>query len=61
MFAEALRATGREAEGALALREAHERLRARAALISDESLREHFLNDVPENARTIALARRLLV
>jgi tetratricopeptide (TPR) repeat protein len=61
MFAEALRATGREAEGALALREAHERLRARAALISDASLRERFLSDVPENARTIALARQLLV
>ena len=53
---EARRATGRAAEADVALREADERLRARAALISDASLREHFLNDVPENARTIALA-----
>ena len=55
-IAEALRAAGRESEAALAFAEAHERLQARAALISNASLREHFLNDVPENARTIALA-----
>ena len=56
-FAEALRAAGRDVDAVTAIRDAHERLRARAALISDETLRERFLAGVPENARTVALAR----
>lgn len=57
--AEALYATGRKAEGDEAIREAAARLLARARLISDESLRAHFLDDVPENATTLRLARAL--
>ncbi len=56
-FAEALRATGYEDESLVVIREAHERLIARAALIGDERTRARFLNDVPENARTLALAK----
>lgn len=59
-FAEALLANGREADGIEALRAAHARLLERAALISDESVRTHFLNDVPENARTLAVASQWL-
>jgi len=55
-FAEALAATG-DATGARAIIvEAHDALRVRADNIADETLRRTFLENVDENARTLALA-----
>jgi hypothetical protein len=56
VFAEARRATGHAAGARAAILVARDRLRARAARISDRELRESFLQRVPENARTLALA-----
>jgi len=53
IFAEALHAAGRVEEGAAARAAARARLVERAARISDVSLRERFLTEVPENARTL--------
>jgi serine/threonine protein kinase/tetratricopeptide (TPR) repeat protein len=54
---EALRARGLHADAARALAVAHARLQARAETILDEALRHSFLHRVPENARTLELAR----
>ncbi len=56
-LAEALHAAGDLARARAALALARERLEARAAKIRDEALRRSFLDGVPENARTLALAR----
>jgi hypothetical protein len=56
-YAEALAATGALGAAWDALASARERLLARAALISDAQWRESFLAHVPENARTLQLAR----
>jgi hypothetical protein len=56
VWAEALMAAGRESEAREALQTARDRLRHRAALIRDDTLRASFLDRVPENARTLALA-----
>jgi tetratricopeptide (TPR) repeat protein len=54
--AEALAASGADAEARGALETARERLLARAARIEERTWRERFLNDVPVNARILALA-----
>ena len=56
---EALLAAGRDEEAAQALGEARRRLLERAAQIGDAATREGFLQAVPENARTLALADEL--
>ncbi len=43
-----------------AIRVAHQRLIDRAALIPDPAHRKSYLERIPDNARTVALARRLL-
>ena len=58
-LAEALAATGARADAAAAIGHARDRLLERAAAISDPALRTSFLGRVPENARTLALAREL--
>jgi tetratricopeptide (TPR) repeat protein len=59
-FAEALYATG-DTDGARTyIRSARDRVLARASQISDPSWRRMFLEALPENARTIALASTLL-
>ena len=55
--AEALAAAGDAAEARRVLSLAHADLLARAAGIADADLRRSFLEAVPENARTLALAR----
>jgi tetratricopeptide (TPR) repeat protein len=55
-YAEALSKNGFEDEAGAALEAARERLLARAARIEEPSWRERFLNDVPVNARILALA-----
>jgi len=57
VHAEALYASGRIEEAHLAIVAARDRLLERAAKIRDESLRRSFLEQVPENARTLTLAR----
>jgi len=57
---EVLEATGDHAGAARALSAAHDRLRIQAAKIGDLALRRGFLEDLPENARTLALARQWL-
>jgi tetratricopeptide (TPR) repeat protein len=54
---EALAAAGDRAAARAALEEARDRLFARAAVIGDPALRTSFLEGVPENARTLDLAR----
>jgi tetratricopeptide (TPR) repeat protein len=54
--AEALAAQGNRQAASDAIRLARERLCARADRISDEELRKSFLERVPENSRTLALA-----
>jgi eukaryotic-like serine/threonine-protein kinase len=56
-LAEALDAAGDRTAALAALGDAARRLRARAARIPDDALRASFLDRVPENARTLALAR----
>jgi tetratricopeptide (TPR) repeat protein len=57
VLAEALAASG-DTEGArAALGTAHRRLLARAALIANDDWRESFLSRLPDNARTMRLAR----
>ena len=60
VYAEALRACGQEAEAHAAITAARDRLLARATRIGEEGWRRCFLEAVPENARTLALARRWL-
>jgi tetratricopeptide (TPR) repeat protein len=57
---EALEATGDHARASTALAMARERLGIQAARIGDLALRRAFLEDHPENARTLALARQWL-
>lgn len=57
-YAETLHALGNHAEARDVLRAAHQRLLAIAAIIDDENIRRSFLERVPENARTVDLARR---
>ena len=54
-------AAGRTAEAAEAAARARDRLLGRAARIHDQALRRSFLEAVPDNARTLALAARLSV
>jgi tetratricopeptide (TPR) repeat protein len=56
-WAEALAAAGRADEALAAIVEAQRNLEERAASVDDEELRGSFLNEVPENARIIRLAR----
>src|SRR5262249_43494378 len=56
-WAEALDATGDPAGARAAILAARERLLHRAHKIADPATRDSFLNVVPENARTLVLAR----
>lgn len=56
ILAEALQASGRQDEARAAITAARNRLLERASHIRDEALRRSFLEQVPENARTLALA-----
>jgi tetratricopeptide (TPR) repeat protein len=58
VLADACFAGGDTAAGEQALRRALEHLRQRAADIADTAVRERFLQQVPENARTLELARQ---
>ena len=60
MRAEALFAHGDRAGAEAAIRAARDRLDERAARIGDAALREGFLRRVPDNARTLELARAWL-
>jgi tetratricopeptide (TPR) repeat protein len=57
VHAEALHATGRHDAARRAIADAHARLIAIAGKIADPGHRTSFLEAVPENARTLALAR----
>ncbi|WP_437572890.1 protein kinase domain-containing protein [Sorangium sp. So ce542] len=57
-YAEALAASGRQAEASAAIASARAALLARADKLSDPIWRERFLRDVPDNARTLELARQ---
>ncbi|XXX82772.1 protein kinase [Sorangium sp. So ce134] len=59
-YAEALAATGRQHEATAAIASARAALLARADKLSDPTWRERFLRDVPDNARTLELARQWL-
>ncbi|KYF56180.1 hypothetical protein BE04_37575 [Sorangium cellulosum] len=56
--AEALSASGKRAEAMAAIASARAALLARADKLSDPTWRERFLRDVPDNARTLELARQ---
>jgi tetratricopeptide (TPR) repeat protein len=58
--AEALHATGAHDAARRAIEEARARLLASADRIAEAAYRRSFLDDVPENARTLALARAWL-
>jgi eukaryotic-like serine/threonine-protein kinase len=60
VFADALAASGDQEGAKEAAREARERLLSRAGKVGDAELRASFLQNVPENARTLSLAERLL-
>jgi eukaryotic-like serine/threonine-protein kinase len=60
VHAEALDASGSRPEALAAIASARDNLLARAARISDPLWRESFLCKVPDNARTLELARRWL-
>ncbi len=55
--AEALHAAGAAPAARSAIAAARDRLLRRASLIADDELRQSFLERVPENARTLSLAR----
>ncbi|WP_437585779.1 protein kinase domain-containing protein [Sorangium sp. So ce1000] len=59
-YAEALAASGRRAEAEAAIASARAALLARAEKLSDSAWRERFLRDVPDNTRTLELARQWL-
>ena len=58
--AETLDANGRRDDARRVIRAARDRLLERAAMIARPEWRESFLTKVPENARTLALAREWL-
>jgi tetratricopeptide (TPR) repeat protein len=60
VHAEALHAAGQRDAAVTALAAAHDALLARAMKIGDPEARRRFLERVPENARTLALARERL-
>lgn len=60
IHAEALAASGHAAEAAAALESARANLLTRASKIGNPAFRARFLRDVPENARTLSLARAWL-
>src|SRR5207244_966867 len=60
VWAEALDVDGQKEAAVAAIRNAHERLMARAHKIADEAVRRTFLETVPANAGTLALYRRLV-
>ncbi|WP_437303190.1 protein kinase domain-containing protein [Sorangium sp. So ce388] len=57
-FAEVLYACGRRDEAAAAIEAARTALLSRARKLRDPAWRERFLHDVPDNARTLELARQ---
>jgi hypothetical protein len=57
VYAEALHTTGHHEAARAAIADARDRLLAAAARIDDSRYRESFLHNVPENARTLHLAR----
>ncbi|WP_437574003.1 protein kinase domain-containing protein [Sorangium sp. So ce887] len=59
-YAEALAASGRHAEAMAAIASARTALLARAEKLIDPTWRERFLRGVPDNARTLELARQWL-
>ena len=59
VHAQALEAMGRVSEAQLRIMEARLRLMERADRITDARLRRSFLDHIPENARTLAMAARL--
>ncbi|MGK3961172.1 hypothetical protein WMF38_49975 [Sorangium sp. So ce118] len=59
-FAEALAAGGRQDGAAAAIASARVALLARAEKLSDAAWRGRFLRDLPDNARTLELARQWL-
>ncbi|WP_437521150.1 protein kinase [Sorangium sp. So ce726] len=59
-YAEALAASNRRSEAEVAIASARAALLARAEKLSDSTWRERFLRDVPDNARTLELARQWL-
>ena len=59
MLVETLLAAGERTEAIAAARSAYARLIERAAKISDRNYRKMFVEQLPENARTIELARDL--
>jgi eukaryotic-like serine/threonine-protein kinase len=60
VHAEALHAAGKDADAAEKIAAARERLLAQAGKIADSALEQSFLENVPENARTLELARQWL-
>jgi hypothetical protein len=60
VHAEALHASGAQDAARRAIGDAAARLGAMAGRISDPDYRRSFLEDVPENARTLTLARAWL-
>ncbi|HEX8113374.1 MAG TPA: hypothetical protein VF516_36845, partial [Kofleriaceae bacterium] len=60
VHAEALEATGDHAGACRAIATARDCLRVQAAKIGDPALRRAFLEALPDNARTFALARQWL-
>ncbi|WP_437476894.1 protein kinase [Sorangium sp. So ce1014] len=60
-YAEALSASGRQHEALAAIASARTALLERAEKLIDPAWRERFLRDVPDNARTLDLARQWLV
>jgi tetratricopeptide (TPR) repeat protein len=60
VYAQGLAEMGRQAEAARAIATAREKLLARAAKISDAAWRDRFLRRVPDNVKTLELARQWL-
>ena len=59
VHAQALETIGYESEAKSRIMEARSRLMERASRITDARLRRSFLDHIPENARTLAMAARL--
>ena len=60
VYAEALAHAGDQDAARAAIKEARDRLHVRASWLHDATLRDSFLTRVPENARTLELARMWL-
>ena len=60
LHAEALHANGEHRAARAAVAAARDRLLARAACIGSDAWRRSFLENIPENARTLALAEAWL-